>query len=277
MDKILVTTDFSSSSKAGLRFAIQLASQHKYELVFFHAYNLTKPISMSEDVFLELHNKETEKLQKKLHQFVTSIYKSLKITALNYSCIVKKAYFIDSSIIEYARDNNFSFICISTRGAGKLKSILGTNTFNLINHSTVPVIAVPQNYRKSKITTILYATDLINLENEFLKVVAFTKPLKAKLELLHFCYPIEENSKMKKMQEVANKFLKHEIKLHIKNSGFTESFISNIERAIKQSKPSMMIMFTQQNRSFFEKIFNPSKSAKSSFTIKVPILVFQKM
>ena len=30
MGKILVTTDFSANSKAGLRFAIQLASQYKF-------------------------------------------------------------------------------------------------------------------------------------------------------------------------------------------------------------------------------------------------------
>ena len=30
MEKILVTTDFSANSKAGLRFAIQLASQYKF-------------------------------------------------------------------------------------------------------------------------------------------------------------------------------------------------------------------------------------------------------
>ena len=38
MKKILVTTDFSDKSKAGLLFAIQLAKQNKYVLTFFHAY-----------------------------------------------------------------------------------------------------------------------------------------------------------------------------------------------------------------------------------------------
>lgn len=36
MKRILVTTDFSANSKAGVRFAIQLALQTKCELVFYN-------------------------------------------------------------------------------------------------------------------------------------------------------------------------------------------------------------------------------------------------
>ena len=42
MKKILVTTDFSANSKAGVRFAIQLASQIKCELIFYHILETLK-------------------------------------------------------------------------------------------------------------------------------------------------------------------------------------------------------------------------------------------
>jgi hypothetical protein len=38
MSKVLVTTDYSSNSKAAIRFAIQFAAQLKCELVFYHIY-----------------------------------------------------------------------------------------------------------------------------------------------------------------------------------------------------------------------------------------------
>jgi hypothetical protein len=55
-----------------------------------------------------------------------------------------------------------------------------------------------------------------------------------------------------------------------------ESLVSDIEDAIKKINPSMMIMFTEQNRNWFEKIFLSSKSAEYSFDAKVPLLVFNK-
>lgn len=277
MEKILVTTDFSTNSKAGMRFAIQLATQHKFELTFFHSYYVMKPTSWNDATFVTYEKKEAGKIQKKLNQFVASVYKSIEIASKNIKCVVSSSVFTDSNISEYAFANKFSFICISTRGAGKLKKIFGTNTSSLINNSTVPVLAVPNNYRTGKIASILYASDLVNLESELKKVIAFAKPLKAKVELLHFNSPLDLISDSKIIETAVKKFSKHNVKLHLENVNPLNTLISNIESALQKSKPSMLIMFTRQNRSFFEKIFLSSNSSEYSFKAKVPLLVFNKI
>ncbi|TDE29268.1 universal stress protein [Flavobacterium ranwuense] len=277
MDKILVTTDFSSNSKGALRFAIQLASQHKFELTFFHSYYIANLTSKSDAAFADYEKKEANKIQKKLNQFVASVYKDMDVISINNKCVINSAVFADSNIREYAQENEFNFICISTRGSGKLKKIFGTNTSSLIAHSTVPVIAIPHNYHRSEIKSVIYASDLVNLENELKKVIEFTKPLKAKVEILHFNYPTEISTNKNTIDELVKKNSKYNIKLHIENINLAKSLISNIEAVIKQSKPSMMIMFTQQNRSFFDKIFFSSNSANYSFKAKVPLLVFNKI
>jgi nucleotide-binding universal stress UspA family protein len=277
MDKILVTTDFSSNSKAALRFAIQLVSQHKFELTFFHSYYIANLTSLSNSAFADYERKEADKIQKKLNQFVESVYRDMDVVSKNKRCVIKSAVLADSNIREYAQENKFSFICISSRGSGKLKKIFGTSTSNLIAHSTVPVIAVPHNYRRSEIKSVIYASDLVNLENELEKVIEFTKPLKAKVEILHYNYPTDITTNKNTIDELVKKNSKHNIKLHIENINLAESLISNIEAVINRSKPSMLIMFTQQNRSFFEKIFLSSNSANYSFNAKVPLLVFNKI
>ncbi len=277
MEKILVTTDFSTNSKAGMRFAIQLATQHKFELTFFHSYYVMKPTSWNDATFVTYEKKEADKIQKKLNHFVASVYKSIEIASKNIKCVVSSSVFTDSNISEYAFANKFSFICISTRGAGKLKKIFGTNTSSLINNSTVPVLAVPNNYRTGKIASILYASDLVNLESELKKVIAFAKPLKAKVELLHFNSPLDLISDSKIIETAVKKFSKHNVKLHLENVNPLNTLISNIESALQKSKPSMLIMFTRQNRSFFEKIFLSSNSSEYSFKAKVPLLVFNKI
>ena len=278
MEKILVTTDFSTNSKAGMRFAIQLTSQHKFELTFFHSYYVMKPTSWSDAAIAAYEKKEADKIQKKLNQFVVSVYKSNGI-AFNkkIKCVISSSVFTDSNISEYAFANKFNYICISTRGAGKLKKIFGTNTSSLINNSSVPVIAVPHNYKKIKIVKILYASDLDNLETELKKVVAFAKPLKGKVELLHFNSQLDLITDSKDIETAVKKFSQYNVKLHLENANPVNTLISNIESAIQKSKPSMLIMFTKQNRSFFEKIFLSSNSAEYSFTAKVPLLVFNKI
>ena len=43
MNKIVVTTDFSNNSKKGILFAMQLAKQHHYELVFYNVVQIYMP------------------------------------------------------------------------------------------------------------------------------------------------------------------------------------------------------------------------------------------
>lgn len=276
MKKILVTTDFSDKSKAGLLFAIQLATQNKFTLTFFHAYHILIPTAWN-IVRMEEYEKEQAKIiQERLNRFVEKIYNGLKIIPSNKNCVIQSSVFPQSCVMEHAVENKFDFICISTRGAGKLQRFLGTNTANLINQSDIPVIAVPYNYKSTKITSILYASDLIHLEKELKNVIDFAKPLKAKVELFHFTSPLETIIDPKVIELAVKKFSKYDIKLHIKNTDFVKSMIANIEVAIKNAKPSMMIMFTEQNRTLFQKIFLSSKSAEYSFNAKVPLLVFNK-
>ena len=276
MKKILVTTDFSVNSKAGLRFAIQLASQQKYELTFLHVYYIMKPSTWNDETFVHYEKKQVEKLERNLNRLVDSVYKSMKISPLNKKCILLSSIYTDKQIRDYAVKNNFSFICIGTRGAGKIKKHFGTNTSNLITFSEIPVIAVPGNYRNTKISTILYASDLSNLEQEIKQVVDFAKPLKAKVELLHLNSPAEIKTDTKIIEAAVEKFSKYDVKLHLENCNLVETFISNIETAVASSKPSMLVMFTKQDKSFLQRVFTSSKTVEYSFNLKVPLMVFKK-
>lgn len=276
MEKILVTTDFSDKSKAGLLFAIQLATQNKCNLTFFNVHHIPTPTAWNAVRVQEYEKEQTVIVQAKLISFVEKIYASLHISAIKIKCVVKISVFPEAIIREYAEEKKFDFICMSTRGAGKIERILGTNTGNLINHSAIPVIAVPYRYKTTAITSTLYASDLANFKKEIIKVVAFAKPLKATIELLHLTSVFENKDSLEAIETAIKKIAAYHINFNITTRKPNESLITDIETAIKKRKPSMIIMFTEQNRSWFEKIFLSSKSAQYSFNAKVPLLVFNK-
>lgn len=276
MKKILATTDFSDNSIAGLHFAIQLASQNNYELTFFHTYHTLIPTAWDVVQIENYENEQSDIIDKKLKVFIENIYKELSIENANYTCIVKSSVFVDTTIREYAEDNSFSFICISTRGAGYLKRLLGTNTSNLINKSAVPVIAVPHHYETEAITQVLYASDLYHYEKEIDKVIAFAQPLNARIEILHLTDELEQNTDLDKIEAAIKKIDYYNIGFKLTPRDPNNSLVSDIEVAVKKMKPSIMVMFTEQNRNWFEKIFLSSKSAEYSFDAKVPLLVFHK-
>ncbi|MCY7291620.1 MAG: universal stress protein [Ferruginibacter sp.] len=276
MKTILATTDFSDNSKAGLYFAIQLASQNNFEIIFFHTYHVLISTSWN-TVRMEGYEKEEAIIvQEKLDTFIGNIYRDLNIADANYNCVIKSSVFIDTTIREYAEENNAGFICISTKGAGNFKRLLGTNTANLINYSAVPVIAVPHNYKTATITNILYVSDLFNYEKEIVKVIAFAEPLKAEVELLHLTSAQEKKADLEVIENAVKKIDYYNVGFKTIPRNPNNSLVSDIEVVVKEVEPSVMIMFTEQNRSWFEKIFLSSKSAEYSFNAKVPLLVFHK-
>lgn len=275
--KILAPTDFSSNSKAGMRFAIQLAAHLRAELVFTHVFYTPRPFEWTNDYFFEIHKAEADRYRSKLEKFVASVYRSMQVKPGTYSCVLLEGLGADNVIMEYCRRHpDIDFVCLSTRGAGRFKKIFGTHTGNLITKSEVPVIAVPKNYRRTPIKSILYATDFRHYEAELKKVLAFAGPLQVPVEVLHFSFPQETLPDEKTVQAAFKERFKFKygLKLHIKKDDLNLSLIENLRKQIRVLKPSLLVMFTNQNRSFFERLFLSSKAEELSFQTDVPLLVF---
>ncbi len=277
MKKILVPTDFSSNSKGGIRFALQWSTMEKLELVFLHVLHIPRPTQWTDTYFLKRAETEKENCKVELEKFITPLYKTMNIKPGIYSYMVIEGFSPDLAILEYCRKwDDIDFICMSTHGAGRFKRILGTNTGNLITKSKVPVIAVPQNYRVKPLKQVLYATDFHNYKNELNEVVAFAQPLKAPVEVLHFAWPDEPIPDKEIIEAGIQKELKFPVKLHFEKTNGTNSLVQNLQKQIEAIKPSLAIMFTDQNRSLYQRIFLSSKAEQVSFQLKVPLLVFHK-
>ena len=277
MKKILVPTDFSTGSKSGVRFAIHWTSQQDIELVFVHVHNILRATSWSDAYFEKYKLQETELCSTQFEKFISEIYKEMNVEARKYATVIIEGINADISIHDYCKKNpGFDYICISTRGAGKIKKIFGTNTGNLITKSAIPVLAVPKNYKVADIKSVMYATDLRNYTEEVKKVVAFAQPLKTEVEVVHFTWPDEITLDEKKIEAAFKREFKYGLKLHFEENDGTRSIVENLEKQIKLKNPSVVIMFTNQQRTFFQKLFLPSKSENLSFDAKVPLLVFNK-
>ena len=277
MKKILIPTDFSVNSKAGVRFAIHWATRQKLELVFVHVLNILRATKWSDANFTKYAEQGKKLCSTKFEKFIADMYGQMDVKVGKYSTVIIDGISVDISILDYCRKTpGIDYICISTRGAGKFKKIFGTNTGNLITKSEIPVLAVPQNYKVAEVKSILYATDLRNYAPEIKKVVAFAQPFKTKIEVVHFTWPGEISFDEKTIEAAFKKQFKYGLKLHFEKNDGVHSIIENLQKQIRIRKPSVVVMFTNQKRTFFQKFFLSSKSEELSFQLKVPLLVFNK-
>ncbi|MEZ0484167.1 universal stress protein [Fibrella aquatica] len=276
MKKILVTTDYSANSKSAIRFAIQLASQGSISLTFLHILHLSRPTTWHEETYLTYEKEEIEKDKVALDTFINSSYEELNATPSTHACVVEVAVVADFRIMGYAEENDMDFICISTRGAGMFEKIIGTTTANLINQSSVPVIAVPGTFRTEQLTSLLYASDFTALKQEIPKVVDMARVFDARVDLLHFSFPSEPTLDPDILNTAVKTFTDYPMTVHLKPTDLSKTLIDNIDGVIKTLNPSLVIMFTTQNLGFFHQLFSSGNSVNYCFLTSVPLLVFAK-
>ncbi len=275
-NKILVPTDFSINSRAGIRFAIQLASQNKSSLIFYHCSQFLKPTSWSNEKYESYLTRELESTRNELFKFINDIYEKIGITKAKFEYIVEQGIDFQASIINYAIKTHASSICMSTRGAGRFKKFIGTNASEILTKSPIPVFIIPKTYRITPITNIMYSSDLDDLSSELKLVKNFAKVLKAKISVYHYDYLLEVGDVKKKLEKVVRRFISPGIKFIFQKLNMEVSLAEDLMKDVRKSKASLVVLFTNQNRDWFDKLFLSSKSADVAFATQAPLLVFRK-
>ncbi len=276
MKKILVTTDFSVNSKVGIRFAHQLSLQNRAELTFLYVVHISKPTGWTEDKFTNFETKEIKRFRTELEAFVGSVYLGMDATPLKAHYVVLNRPNSSTGIMHYAKQEGMDFICISTRGAGLVKKLLGTHSSEIINASEVPVFVIPRHYRRAKLNHVVYATDLLNVESELNSVMEFSKYFDAKTEILHFNSPADHNKAEKVLNELISNHKHDNLKVIVRPVNYIDTLLTNIKSAVKIIKPSLLITFTHKNQSVIDKLLDAGISSGYSFDAQVPLLVYRK-
>jgi hypothetical protein len=63
---------------------------------------------------------------------------------------------------------------------------------------------------------------------------------------------------------------------HYRKADPTIPLNNQLRKDILVMKPSLVVLFTKQNRSWFDRLFEPTISTDMSFIAKTPLLVFRK-
>ncbi|WP_247235555.1 universal stress protein [Telluribacter sp. SYSU D00476] len=270
---VLVTTDFSANSKAGIRFAVQLAAQTGSSLVFLNIIEELRNPWLAEESFTD---KTLLKHQEKLNRFVSKVYKQAGVTPGNYTCVVRGGAPVDQCIIDYALEEKVDLICMSTQGAGVMGRLVGTLSSAIMASSPIPVVVVPARYRRVPVTHLLYASDLQDLKHELDLVKSVAGPLDAAISTVYFEYsPLLEVAD----QLVSKAEINHQtdrVTFMLKKATLEKSLPQHLNDEVHNSRPSMVVLFTKSNRSWLDRLFWPSNSAELSFITKVPLLIFRK-
>ncbi|MDO6429492.1 universal stress protein [Flavitalea sp. BT771] len=277
MIQILVPVDLGRFSRAGIRFAIQWSKQQDAKLLFVHVLYAARLTRWSDEQYKTFATSLKEDRSRQLRELVEEVFTSMRVSHRAYECRVIEGLSPEPTLLDYCRQHkDIDYVCMGTHGAGGLQKLLGTHAGNMLTNSSIPVVVVPKGYRARPITRILYASDLCDHEAELKKVAALAKDLKAGLHILHLVGPDELEPNKKIFEKVLKQEFSYPVQLDLPIMDETKSTVTNLQQQIRGLKPSLVVLFTHQDRTLFQKIFFPSKAENLAFRTQVPLLVIKK-
>lgn len=170
--RILVPTDFSENAWVAIRYAVSLAIDKKKSLTILHTFFpfYSSFTSMEHNVAMF---EEAEKVVEAEMDLIRNILDE-NFPQLDYECLCIEGGFSDV-ITRENKDEKFGMIVMGTKGASGLRyTIMGSNTFDVINKTKIPVLAVPDktvyrlkkvgvltNYKRSDVTVLNKLTNIV--------------------------------------------------------------------------------------------------------------------
>ncbi len=173
--RILVPTDFSDNAWVAIRYAVNLAIDKKKSLTILHTFFpfYSSFTSMEHNVAMF---EEAEKVAEAEMDLIRKVLDE-NYPDLDYECLCLEGG-LSEVITKENKDEDFGMIVMGTKGASGLQyTIMGSNTFDVINKTNIPVLAVPDktvyklnkvgvltNYKRSDVTVLNKLTNIIGYD-----------------------------------------------------------------------------------------------------------------
>lgn len=276
MKNILVPTDFSDNAKAALEYAMHLAFDWKAGITLVHTFiPPVVPANTPQEVYHSIIATEEEQASASLLQQISWLrgLGSSKFDSINIKPLLLNKSFVPG-ILETARQHNSNLIVMGTKGASGLKRILmGSNTVDLIQRTSFPVLAIPENTKFTAPKTIVLAMDI--KQTRYNNRLPFLNELAGIYHARVLIFYAKQN-------EADLSALHHKAQQHIEASlphvhtywHSTES--REVEKSIvvfvNDSKADMLVMLPRK-KGWWEHIFKNSYTYNIAFNPVIPLLI----
>ena len=265
MKKILVPTDFSEYANTALRYAINIGNYFNAKIYVLHVYDSISTTGTYDKVRTFIKENAERALADNVRSFTSTIYDKI---ILEERAIDGNAVDVICSI---AAHEKMDMIIMGTQGASGLKEIfLGSNTFQVMNKTEVPLLAIPQGFKYRPIKDILLPVDsgIVANSDTLNPLIELAKAYDSEIKVMHL-----ETEKMVvgydpgidiKLGEVPHSF--HRV---IGSNDDTNDVINSF---VEEDDSDLLCMI-RRKRGFWEKLFHKSVTTREIFNSPVPLLI----
>ncbi|MCF8278505.1 MAG: universal stress protein [Flavobacteriales bacterium] len=274
MRKILVPTDRSKNVEHALNYAIKLFNGEEVEFILFQSFDVP---AYTADMPMPIEMIGTDELERILELDVAKLREAHTGTKFTFSSKVESGS-LSFNIEELVEQLGIDMIVMGTKGAsGLAAAIIGSNTADVIQVATCPVLAVPENAVLTEPCQILFASDNKGLSKASVidSMMSVAKKFNSHVHLMN----VLDEGKMTTVDEaVAGLKMDHLLEdidhtFHFENSNDKSQAI---EQYLTTHKIDLLAVIPRKNN-FFDAIFHRSVTRKLALHTKVPLLAMHDL
>lgn len=277
--KILLATDYSEAVMNAERYAVQFAKNTNSALTILHVYDIpfNAPSQPKEyaKAAEELRKHEHQRLEQRRDEIFHSL--NIKNSEMNCECIIREGH-VGKQVRKEATESETDFVVIGTHGMNGFRNFfLGSHTWDVMEKSQVPVLAIPKDALFTGIKNIVFATAYREGEIPGIHfLVKIAEQFNASLTVLH----ISNNVAFKEFELKVFETFSAEVKSKIAYSKLNlrlvhyNTIIEGLNDFCMQEKADWLVM-SPEKPFFIEKIFSRVKSVtrEMSFHTHIPLFM----
>ena len=260
--KVLCPVDFSSASITACGWAARLLEElGGGELVLLHCINVVSRSALFiklDDVFKEQAESDFKALLPQLKEVAPNVTISAKIANQD-----PKIY-----ILAFLKGKDFDLIVTGTKGLSALKEMtVGSTTAFLMDRSSLPLVAIPNNYEYSGLKTIVIGLDDHATHVEALEpVLAIARKTEAEVLFINTTDDIDEIT-------VEDQVIPLE---GIRNRALSIPQVDSIPKSLTNycvENGGDLLVMIHQRRPWLERLFKTSLTKEELFEIQIPLFI----
>lgn len=263
MKNILITTDFSENSMDAAHYGIELARLFRANVTLMHVYSLPIPNAEFPEMidfsaYEKIKKNKLEKLKDKI-----------KKPGVQIDIYSKAGFSFHEEVQSFCEEKKLDLIVMGLTGSSRIHEILlGSNTMTLFAHSTVPILAVPHNYKFDKGLRMAFAFDdqLIKNRSSMDLLVEFASQLNTRIRTFH----VSAAKSKKMLEETVKAYLPLDhITLDIE---VNEDVDKGILEYITNNGINLLALIPRKHN-FFDRLFHESHTREVALYSNIPLLV----
>lgn len=287
---ILVPIDFSDYSMRACRFAFDMAAKQKMEVKLLHAYfSPYFPTAFPDaDTFNaeiedgEIARELTERVNRQVKKFTADIRNKVldgSLPDIPFDFIIREGI-PEEEISRWSRQHKPRLIVMGTRGKDQKEvDLIGSVTAEVIDSSTIPVFAIPEDTLVRTIADIQRLAFVTNFDQRdlfgFDKLMQLNGFKDKPISFIYLTNKKNADQYDRILPSIVSYFDKNYPNLNATFGKIDEDeLLHNTDEFIKDNHIDVLVLTTHK-RNIFARLFNPSIAHKVVFHSDTPLLVIR--